>query len=108
MTDTFDFSGDAYRPSIEIDPDAILDYTFDWTDWLDGVSDIFDTMPVPPPVVITASNITIDSFDVSGKKIIVWLSSAICDKGTVSCTCQIRTAAGRTEQRTMYFTVIQR
>jgi len=76
------------------DPDAVLDYTIDWSPWLDG-----DT--INTSIYIVANGIVEDSRSNTNTETTIWLSS-----GTSSVkykiTNRIVTAAGRTEDRTFY------
>ena len=97
ITDTYSELG-IYQPSIAIDPDAILDYTFDWTAWLDAVSDSIASK------TITVENVEVHSSSLSNPLVVVWLKNAAPDT-RASCTCSIVTAAGRHEDRTIYLPV---
>lgn len=89
------------RPSIPKDPNAVLDYTFDWTDWLDLVSDTISTKTV------TGSGVTIDSSNQVGGLVTAWVSGGTADT-TATVTCKIVTTGGRTEERTIYLLVRER
>jgi len=85
------------------DPDAVLDYRFDWSDWLE-TGDTIATR------TITASTgITVDSSSItdSSTSVTVWLSG-----GTVGATydiaCLIVTSASRTDERTVSVRVLER
>lgn len=77
------------------DPDAVLDYKFDWTDWLNG-----DTISTRAVTVDTGLTKDSDSITDTNKSVTVWLSG-----GTVGTSydvrCRITTAAGRTDDRTV-------
>lgn len=74
------------------DPDAVLDYQFDWSDWLSS-----DTIS---SYTITASGITVDSDSNTDTAVTVWLSGGtVGDAATVEC--KIVTAASRTDERTI-------
>lgn len=96
------------------DPDAILDYKFDWaaltngsgsSDWLD--TDNGET--IDSHTIIADTGITVDSSSVtdSNTSVKVWLSD-----GTVSnyygVTCRIVTSASRTDDRTMKIKIQER
>ena len=82
------------------DPNAVLDYVVDWTTWLNGDTIATSVWTVP-------SGITQDSESESTTSATVWLSG-----GTVGETYQlvnrITTAGGRTEDRTIRITIVQR
>jgi hypothetical protein len=88
-------------PQVHIkDPDAVLDYTIDWSDWLgaDTISTSAWTVP---------TGITEDSDSNTTTTTTVWLSGGTA--GTrYSVVNSIVTAAGREEDRTIYVTIQQR
>jgi len=73
------------------DPSAVLDYVFDWTEWLG--SDTIDTYDL-----IVPDGLTKDSDSKSGNKVTVWISGGEANKVYVV-TCRIVTAAGRTDEK---------
>ncbi len=92
----------AGKPTIDKDPNAVLDYTIDFTDWCDAQSDTIASH------TIAVSGCTIGPLGSShdSKKVTVWISG-----GTVgtqaSATATVVTAAGRTDDRTIYFKIKQ-
>ncbi len=79
------------------DPNAELDYTWDWSAWLgtDVIEDIAVTTPAGMTEVSEANNDT---------AVTVWLSGGT--SGTIyEVTCQIMTLAGRVDERTIYLNV---
>lgn len=82
------------------DPDAVLDYTINWSDWLDG-----DTISTSDWTVPTGITKTTDSE--TSTTTTVWLSG-----GTVGTTYnminRIVTDGGRTEDRTIAIMVSER
>lgn len=56
-------------PTIIKDKDAILDYTVDWTAYLDLVTDTIDTVEIT-----SDPGITVVSIVPSAKKVTIWLS----------------------------------
>lgn len=85
------------------DPDAVLDYKFDWDSWLEAGETITTR------TITAASGITVDSSSItdSGKSVTVWLSA-----GTVgldySVACKVTTSSSRTDERTIHIQVRQR
>lgn len=99
-TETFSLIGQ-HRPSILKDPEAVLDYTFDWTDWLEGISDTISSRTV------TGTGVTVDSSAQVGPLVAVWCSGGT--PGTVArIECKIVTAGGRTDERTIYLLIQER
>ena len=83
------------------DPSAILDWAFDWTDWLAAAETITDH-------TITAdTGITVDSSTELDGKIIVWLSGGTAGQN-YKVACKITTSAGRTDERTIWIKVTDR
>ena len=83
------------------DPSAVLDYVFDWTEWLATGETITDH-------TITAdTGITVDSSTESDGKIIVWLSGGTAGIN-YKVACKITTSAGRTDERTIWIKVTDR
>lgn len=89
------------RSVIEKDPNAVLDYSFDWTDWLDGVSDTIST------ATFTCTGATVVSTSVASGVATAWVSG-----GTVGdhipLQCRIVTVGGRTEDRTVYLYIVEK
>jgi hypothetical protein len=83
------------------DPSAVLDYVFDWTEWLATVETITD-------YTITAdTGITVDSSTEDDGKVTVWLSGGTAGIN-YKVACLITTAAGRTDERTIWIKVVER
>ena len=82
------------------DPDARLDYAFDWTEWLGG--DVITSAEVTAdPAVVTA-----DPAVINGSRVTAWLSAATPGRCKVSC--KVTTAAGRTDERSQILYVTGR
>lgn len=83
------------------DPQAVLDYQRDWSDWL--VSD--DRITASSWVL--DDGVTLDSHEFTDTIATAWISG-----GTVGqkykCVNQITTAAGRTDERTLLLTICQK
>ena len=83
------------------DPSAVLDWAYDWTDWLAEAETITDH-------TITAdTGITVDSSTESDGKVTVWLSGGTAGIN-YKVACLITTTAGRTDERTMWIKVTDR
>ena len=86
---------DGYYPALYMDPNAVLDFTFDWTDWHAAISDTLSSKTV------AANGVTVDSSSATTLKVTVWLSAPLA--GVIaSVTCHIVTAGARTDDRTIY------
>ena len=103
MTETYvvDASG---VPTIAKDPSAKLDYTFDWTEWLDAITDSLSTH-----VVTVDTGITLETSSIVGKKVVIWVSGGTVGK-TYKVGCKITTAnvPARIDERTILIKVKNR
>lgn len=83
------------------DPDANLDYSFDWTSWMpygDSISSLAWT--IPTGLTQTASSSTSTTAT-------VWLSGGAVGQ-SYQIRCKITTASGRVDERTVTIIVRQR
>lgn len=83
------------------DPDAVLDYMFDWSDWLASGETITDH------TITGETGITVDSSTESAGKVTVWLSGGTAGEN-YKVACKITTSAGRTDERTIWIKVVER
>jgi hypothetical protein len=74
------------------DTAAVLDYKWDWTDWLAAGETIVTS------VVTTTDGLTIDSQSHTNTTVTVWLSGGT-DANTYLVSCDIVTNQSRTEER---------
>lgn len=85
------------------DSNAVLDYGFDWSQWLDDGEIILDHQIVTSPCGI----IDVYSTTTTAGSVIVWLSSG--SVGTrYSVACKIETSASRIDERTIKIDVKER
>jgi hypothetical protein len=91
------------------DPSAVLDYVFDWTEWLaTGETIAVDSETGKKLITITAdTGITVDSSTEDDGKVTVWLSGGTAGT-TYRVECLITTTAGRTDERSLWITVQER
>ena len=83
------------------DPSAVLDYAFDWNEWLATGETITDH-------TITAdTGITVDSSTEDAGKVTVWLSGGTAGID-YKVACLITTTAGRTDERSVVIQVENR
>jgi hypothetical protein len=83
---------------IKRDANAVLDYTWNWADWLGA-----DTIA---SATVTGTGCTVDSYTNTTTTVTGWISG-----GTTvnpSATCHITTAGGRQEDRTIIFEMTDR
>ena len=88
--------GDNNMPvrTIMKDPDAVLDYAFDWSGWLESDETISShTITVP-------TGITNDSDSENGDIVTVWLSGGTAGE-KYNVACKIVTSALRTDERSI-------
>ena len=83
------------------DPSAVLDYVFDWTEWLATGETITDH------TITVDTGITVDSSTQDTGKVTVWLSGGTAGIN-YKVACLITTAAGRTDERTIWIKVTDR
>jgi hypothetical protein len=96
---TSSFVYDELGPYILKDPNAVLDYRFDWVEWLNG-----DTISVS---TISAVNGTIASQSNTTSTATAWISGGVAGQ-VITVTSHITTAAGRQEDRTVRLKVKSR
>jgi len=83
------------------DPEAVLDYGFDWSDWLaDGETISTSTWTVP-------TGITKDSDSKTDTVTTIWLSGGTAGK-SYRVTNHIVTSAGRQDDRSLIIKVMER
>jgi len=78
------------------DPDAILDYGHDWTDFLTEAADTISTSVWAVPTGLTQDQASY----IVGNKSIVWLAGGTAGTDYI-CTCHMVTAAGREQDYSM-------
>lgn len=101
MTDTFDVTNPS-KPTIDKDPDAILDYSWDWTAWLADVSDTIATKSF-----IVDVSLTVVSSTVVGGIITAFISGGVAGTKVIA-TCRMVTVGGRSDDRTIYLKIKDR
>jgi len=87
------------------DPDAVLDYVFDWGPWLAETEQIISHVITTTPS--GSGGVTVDSSSVTVSKVTVWLSGGTIGR-RYDVACLITTNAGRTDERTMHINVLDR
>lgn len=83
------------------DPSAVLDWMFDWSDWLASGETISDH------TVTVDSGITKDTSTEDAGKVTVWLSGGTAGEN-YKVACLIETSAGRKDERTIWIKVTNR
>lgn len=91
-------------PVFNKDPEAKLDYIWDWSDWLGDDNDTLDT------AVFTSSaptELEVEMVEVAPTKATVWLSGGL-PYVSYLVTCRVHTMGGRDEDRTARFFILNR
>jgi hypothetical protein len=106
--DTFTVDAKTGKATIVKDPNAVLDYTFDWTAWIDLVGDVIVADdPAVTSGVSPASNIAVDSSSIVGKTVVVWVSGGAVGE-TATLRCRITTSGGRIDDRSVFLKIKER
>lgn len=82
------------------DPDAVLDYEFDWSEWLASGETISST-------TVTVTGVTLDSSPNDSTSVVAWVSGGT-DGAVATVACRITTSAGRTDERTITLRITER
>ncbi|QCX81031.1 hypothetical protein C9F11_37240 [Streptomyces sp. YIM 121038] len=85
------------------DPSALLDYTWDWSGWLDAVADTISTATVAVPAGLTAVGAPVVDEAAVTQRI-----SGGSLGGAYTVVCQIITAGGLIDERSIYLTIANR
>ena len=83
------------------DPSAVLDWSFDWTDWLATDETIITH------TVTADAGIMINSSTVGAGIVTIWLSGGAAGEN-YKVACLITTSANRTDERTIWIKVMNR
>jgi len=95
------------------DPDAVLDYRFVWSDWLDDDTISDHTITPTSGITVDSSEVNSEAVTIDGTEraantvVTVWLSGGTAGSD-YDVTCQIETADGRTDDRTITILVRER
>lgn len=100
-TETFSLTGPRV-PSIPMDPAAVLDYTFDWTEWLAAIADTAASIVPVVDGVVKHSDLVVAGVHT------VWLKTPTAGVQVASATSRITTVGGRVDERTIYLLIRER
>lgn len=92
------------KPKGIIDPDSTLDIPFDWSDWLTDIEDTIASHSILPDEPMTCLSSAEDAGVVTA---FVRVNGAEVGQ-TLAVTCRIVTAAGRTDDRSVYLKIKDR
>lgn len=98
------YTGAPAKPLIEKDPDATLDYPFDWTQYL---APITDTITDAEFILETPLVLDRHELDPTGKIAVAWVSGGTVGE-THRVTCRITTAEGRIDDRSIFLKIKER
>lgn len=87
-----------YVPSFIKDPQAVLDFNWDWSAWLGDGETITDQAVMPD------AGLTVNSSSIDGDVVAAWLAGGAVG-ATYTVACSITTSAGRTETRRVQIVV---
>lgn len=85
------------------DPDAHLDYGWDWSAWLDSG----DTIATAEVVGDTAGGITVEDITHTDTTVTAWVSGGTVGR-SYTLACRITTTDGRTDDRTLQLNIANR
>ncbi|WP_406730879.1 hypothetical protein [Streptomyces sp. NBC_01794] len=85
------------------DPAARLDYTWDWSAWLDEITDTISSATVTVPAGLTA----VGAPDVTTTAVTQRISGGTVDEA-YTVVCQITTAGGLIDERSIHLTISNR
>ena len=88
-------------PTIDKDPNATLDYSWDWSDWLDAVSDTLSA------ATVTSSGVTCAAATMASGVVTSMISGGTLG-AMATVVCHVTTAAGRIDDRTITLRIVQR
>lgn len=109
--DTYVLTYPGTDPKVEVatilkDPDAVLDYTMDWTLWLNDVADTIASFVLTLPTGITSPASSIDG---TLKKVIMWLAGGTAgQKYTVECEITTNSTPPRKDARSIVLKIKDR
>lgn len=99
--------GSTGKAVIPKDPNAVLDYTIDWTLWLDAIPDTIQSAVAAIDNAAAAGGTINSSTIVGGKAVVIWVGGGTVGQ-TMALRCRITTVGLRTDDRTVYLKVKER
>ena len=84
------------------DPDATLDYTIDWTEWLSAIDDTISTS-----TWVAEAGLTVDSDTNTTTAATAFVSGGTAGT-TLTLTNRITTVGGRTDDRSITLKIVER
>lgn len=96
------YTGGPSKPTIEKDPDALLDYSFDLAPYLKPLNDTIESA-----IFIIDDALVEESTSVAATTAVVWLSGGTPGE-THRVTCRFVTAGGRRDDRSIFLKIKDR
>lgn len=87
------------------DPDAVLDYSLDWSKWLAKVNDSIESLTIVLP---EGTELTEESSSFDGAVTSAMVSGGDTADSMQALTFRVVTVGGRTEDRTVYLKITER
>ena len=88
------------RKTFVKDPNAVLDYEFDWSEWL-ALGETISS------VTVTATGVTLDSSPNDTSSVTAWVSGGTAGT-TATVACRITTTMSRVDERTITLRIADR
>lgn len=92
------------KPTIEKDPNAVLDYPFDWTEYLAPLDDAIVSATFILETPLTADDAR-QVLSPDGRIAVVWVEAGGVAGKTYRVTCRITTAEGRIDDRSIFLKI---
>lgn len=103
METTIDtYVGGPKKPTIEKDPDALLDYSFDFTEYLAPDNDSIVSV-----LFVLEAGLTEEHSSHTPTGAVVWISGGVAGS-TMRVTCRITTSGGRVDDRSVFLKIVER
>lgn len=99
LTNTETYTGSPSKPTIKKDPDAVLDYTFNWADYLAVLDDALAEVEFILDADMQQTLVTFTDTTAT-----VWIGGGVLDR-THRVTCRITTQGGRIDDRSIFLKI---
>ena len=93
------YTGGPAKPTIEKDPDALLDYSFDLSKYLTPLNDTLQSA-----IFILESPLVEETTSVAATTAVVWVSGGVAGE-THRVTCRFETVGGRRDDRSIFLKI---
>lgn len=96
-------------PHYEKDPDAVLDYKFSWSDWLDVGETISSITTTVESIAGDAAPLIEDSVQSDSSSVVMWLSGGTPqNRYRVSCRITTSNSPARIDERSIQIQIVER